>query len=258
MDMKKRFIHFLGGVLAIGIITLPLHRAAAYEAAPVSNGAALTGKVTFKGTVPPPKVFKIQKNPEVCGKNANSTPDGNRNLYEVTAKGGALQDVVIVIEGIEKGKAFDFDGANFQARLCQFSPYVTVGVKNKPFRVENFDDVIHNPHSYEIRGKARLTLFNMPLPEKGAKLDKPLPGRVKGDVVKLECDQHDFMHNWVKVVENPYYAVVGDDGTFKIDEIPPGKYEVTAWHPILGEQEKKEVTFTAGGKNALNFEFSAQ
>jgi hypothetical protein len=252
--MTMRF-GVVGWTAILGVLAIPLI-AGAYESAPVSNGAVLSGKVTFKGSVPPAKIFKIAKNPEVCGKHPSSTADGNRMLQEVRSRGGLLQDVVIFIEGVDKGKPFDFGGTDFVAKDCEFTPYVSVGVKNGPYRVENRDEVIHNPHTYEILGAARRTLLNQPLPNKGDRLDKPLKV-LRGKVVKLECDQHDFMHNWIKVVDNPYYAIVGGDGEFKIDEIPPGFYKIVAWHPILGEQVK-EVTFTAEGKTTLNFGFSGK
>jgi len=74
--------------------------------------------------------------------------------------------------------------------------------------------------------------------------------------MKLECDQHNYMNTWFTPVKNPYYAIIGEGGTFSIDQIPPGKYTVVAWHPILGKSEQ-EITFTAGGKQKADFEFSA-
>jgi hypothetical protein len=58
-------------------------------------------------------------------------------------------------------------------------------------------------------------------------------------------------------VENPYYAVVGDDGTFRIDQIPPGKYDVHAWHPTLGVQETI-VTVAPNGQSKADFKFAAK
>jgi hypothetical protein len=75
--------------------------------------------------------------------------------------------------------------------------------------------------------------------------------------MKVECDQHGFMQAWFYPVENPYYAVAGADGTYTIDQVPAGKYEVVAWHPILGHMEK-EVTVGASGKASLDFEFTAK
>jgi hypothetical protein len=48
--------------------------------------------------------------------------------------------------------------------------------------------------------------------------------------VKFKCDVHPWMFAYVGVVENPYFAVTGKDGTFKIANVPPGKYQIEAVH----------------------------
>ncbi len=151
---------------------------------------------------------------------------------------------------------------------CKFLPFTNVvartgkGRKGSPsMHVVNEDTVIHNPHTFEItinkRGKQiRRSLFNIGLPNKGSKLTKKLLVR-RSPIVKLQCDQHDFMHSWVRVVKNPYWAVVGKDGSYTIGQIPPGKYNLVAWHPILGEQ-KRGVTVGANGSINANFTFSGK
>ena len=37
--------------------------------------------------------------------------------------------------------------------------------------------------------------------------------------VKIECDAHNFMHEYLFVADNPYYSVTGEDGAFNIAEI---------------------------------------
>ena len=224
-----------------------------YEEAAVSDGGAIAGKISFKGKVPDPQHFLVQKNPDFCGK--------ERDFAFVRVKDGALQNVVVLIESIEKGKPFPATPTEFIGKECAFLPFVSIarkkGVDGWPvFKIENTDTVIHNPHTYAVSGKTRATLWNIGLPEKGSKLEKELKIR-KGNVIKLECDQHDFMHSWTRVVEHPYFAVVEDDGTFKIDGVPPGKYKLVAWHPILDEQTQ-EVTVAAKGSAKADFTFAGK
>jgi len=240
----KVYVRRLSLVVAI-LMVLPAGIAGAYETASVSSGATLAGKVTFKGKVPEPEVFEVEKNPEVCGK--------TRDLVTVSVKKGMLKDAVIYIKGIEKGKPFEIKekGTDVTAKECQFFPFTGVVVRKSKFRVENFDSVIHNPHTYELIGKARRTLFNKPLPDVGAKISMKIMMK-RGHVMKLECDQHNFMHNWFLRVKNPYYFVVGEDGRFSLDQIPPGRYKVIAWHPVLGTVEQE---VDVKGKVTVNFEF---
>ena len=59
-----------------------------------------------------------------------------------------------------------------------------------------------------------------------------------------------------RVVWNPYYSITSADGSFKLGQVPAGKYKVTAWHPYVG-QVTAEVTVSAGADAAANFELKA-
>jgi polysaccharide lyase family 4-like protein len=238
-------------VAAFGLAGTPV--VFGYEEAVVSDGGTISGKISFKGKVPDPQHFLVQKNPELCGK--------ERDFHFVRVKDGALQNVVVTIEGIGKGKPFTHAVTEFIVKECAFLPYVSIVTKKGAdgwpvFKIENTDTVMHNPHTYQVVGATRSTLFNIGLPEKGSKLEKELKVR-KGNVVKVECDQHDFMHSWTRVVEHPYFAVVEDGGNYKIDGVPAGKYKLVAWHPILGEQTQ-EITVAAEGTAKADFSFTGK
>ncbi|NIP99965.1 MAG: carboxypeptidase regulatory-like domain-containing protein, partial [Nitrospinaceae bacterium] len=68
----------------------------------------------------------------------------------------------------------------------------------------------------------------------------------------LQCDQHNFMEADARVVWNPYYSISAEDGSFKIDQIPAGKYKVTAWHPYIGTVTQ-EVTVSGGADAQVDF-----
>jgi hypothetical protein len=120
--------------------------------------------------------------------------------------------------------------------------------------------VLHNPHSFKVKGPSSATIFNIALSNKGDKLDKPLkpnspkPGE---SVFRMQCDQHDFMQIWALPVTSPYYAVVGEDGKFTIKDVPAGKYKVVAWHPRLnnGVPIEQELEVKDGASAAAKFEF---
>jgi hypothetical protein len=120
----------------------------------------------------------------------------------------------------------------------------------------NDPDILHNPHGYSVVGASRKTLFNKPLPSQGdvAQVTNNLKkfkakGKKKDTHFFLQCDQHNFMEADARIVWNPYYAITGADGAFKIDGIPAGKYKVTAWQPYVGEVSQ-DVTVGAGAAKA--------
>jgi hypothetical protein len=276
----KRFVlgfALVGAISFLGVSIASAQEASApkkYEEAPVSNGGTVSGKVTFKGSPPAPKMHELSKFPQsaFCGK---VDSDGKfRKQVLVSVNAGALSDVVVFIEGIEKGKPFKFPGTDVKTDTCRFlaqgpSTFVGIVMEGGEFRVENLDadpsdpksadGVLHNPHTYNIYGASSRTIFNKPLPTKGQVLNykfKKLDVK-KSPIVFLQCDQHNFMEAWFYSVKNPYYAVVGKDGTFTIDGIPPGEYEIQAWHPMMGEAKEQKVKIDANGKATVNFDFSS-
>ena len=224
--------------------------AAAYKVVEVKDGGAVTGKVTFTGTDPAPEIYAITKDPETCG-------TGDREIDFVQVNGNALTGVVVYLNKVKSGKAFPAEEAagDIDQQGCAFTPFMQVMHNGKNISVKNSDPVYHNIHTYEILGRARKTVFNVSQPDQGT-ITKQVKLK-RGTAMKVECDQHDFMHGFVFVAKNPYYAVVGADGSFKIADIPPGKYTIKAWLGTLGEQKAK-ITVEGGKEATANFEFKGK
>lgn len=220
--------------------------AAKYTVVDVTNGGSISGKVALAGEDQAAKIFAIAKDPEVCG-------TGNREVDYVKATGGALTDVVVYLDKVAEGKAFTGGDGNLDQKGCEFHPFLQVMHNEGTLEVLNSDPVSHNIHTYELIGKAKRTVINVSQPKQGSVITKKIKLR-KGVAMKIECDQHDFMHGFVFVARNPYYAIAGEDGSYMIDNIPAGKYTVKAWHGTLGEQ--KASVAVEGGKSAtVDFEF---
>ena len=75
-------------------------------------------------------------------------------------------------------------------------------------------------------------------------------------VMKFKCDVHPWMTAYVLVAGNPFFAVTGDDGSFKITGVPAGKYTVEAWHERYGTKTA-EITVDADKAAETAFQFSA-
>lgn len=237
-----------------------------YEESAVSNGGSISGVVHFSGKVPAPIMEDLNKgkNVEFCATHPNTGEGNIRPRVKVRVTEGKLKDTVVFIQNIEKGKAWSTDVINFDFQTCDVFPKVSVvrktpkGVKTGLLTITNRDEeILHNPHGYSVAGANRKTLFNKPLPSKGDVAD--VTKNFKRFKVKkdkhffLQCDQHNFMEADARVVWNPYYSISAAGGVFKIDQIPAGKYWVTAWHPYLGEVSQ-EVTVSGGTDVKADFE----
>ncbi len=261
MIKRRSIVAFLA---VAGLVAAPLLAQA---------GGTVTGKVTFSGKVPPPKEFAFSKfpNENFCKKNSSKSADGEtRLLKEVQlGSGNGLKDAVVSVRDInDKDWQKQFKNEPSQkvfAELCAFKPFTGIVVNKGDFYVENLDadpddpkskeGVLHNPHSFDVLGAKSSTLFNIGLAKKGDTLQKTIKMRMakKGSVMRLQCDQHEFMQGWYLPVDNPHYAVAKDDGTFEIKNVPAGKHKLMAWHPIAGQVEA-EVNVPDGGSVTANFE----
>jgi len=217
--------------------------AQAYEEAPVEGGGAISGRVGFEGEDPAPHVYAITKDNEVCG-------TGNVELDFVKVNDGGLADAVVYLKKVEAGKPFPPLATEVAQNRCVFEPFLTIMHNENNLVAINNDLVLHNVHTYELFGRVRKTVFNISQPNI-SRTEKPIKLR-RGPAMKVECDAHDFMHSFVFVARNPYYARVDDNGEFSIDNIPPGEYTLQSWHGTLGEQ-KTTVKVLANGSTAANF-----
>jgi hypothetical protein len=61
------------------------------------------------------------------------------------------------------------------------------------------------------------------------------------------------MGAFIGIVDHPFYAVTGADGSFSLKGLPPGTYTVEAVHEKLGKQTQ---TVTIGEKETRGVAFA--
>jgi Carboxypeptidase regulatory-like domain len=224
---------------AIAMCAMGVTLAQAYDEVPVTDGGTIEGKVIYNGAVPTKKIIP-NKDVEVCG--------GPRDepLIRVGSD-HAVEDAVVYLAEVAKGKPWPAASKppELDNRKCRFVPEVQV-IRAGPLDVVNSDPVLHNTHGYY----GKRTAFNMALPNEGQRIPAELP---RAGTVRLDCDAHGWMEGWIYVVDNPYYAITGADGTFKIADVPPGTYTLVAIQSLTGPVQQS-VTVTAGKPTNLSIE----
>jgi len=245
--MKRLITTFTVAVLC----TLPLmSQATVYKEISVGNGGTITGKVTLAGKDFAPKKYKVSKDNAVCG-------DADREIDFVRVVNGSLQDVVVYLDKIKEGKAFPAELEDSQTiqQGCEFKPFLGVMRDGGRLAVINKDPVLHNIHTYELKGRIKQTVFNVSQPDQNT-ITKTVTLE-KGTAMKVECDAHDFMHAYTFVAKNPYFAVVKADGSYSIDNVPAGKYKIKAWHGFLKDR-KGNVEVKASATAIVDFAFKGK
>jgi len=263
-------------IIASMLVLVPSPPAWSYEEIAVTNGGAITGKVTITGEEPAPKGFTLVTFPDpvYCGRISTGTGWRLLDEFAVAADGG-LKDVVIMLEDVPRGKPFSLTPPTIEARDCRFLPFVTTVRDKQDVIVLNMDPVMHDIQAYETSHLGPRVLFNVPLPMNphhpssagaDAQYHKHLPGEPVKQTIQMtkgrrifvmQCGFHAYMESWGMAVENPYYAVTGPDGTFTLPEVPPGDYTLVAWHPQAGTALEQKVTVTAKGTTTARFQFKA-
>jgi plastocyanin len=124
-----------------------------------------------------------------------------------------------------------------------FDPHVLVAQEGTTVQFENDDSVQHNVFWPSVGGNRKLA-HNMGTWPKGEK--RPFKFTQPG-VVPLLCNVHPEMSGYIVVSPTPYFAQTDAAGNYKIDNVPDGKYTVTAWHEG-SKPQSKPVNVSGAGK----------
>jgi plastocyanin len=223
-------------VLALLVLTSVAH---AQKAKPGS----IKGTVIFEGEAPE-RAKLVRDTDPYCAKVEKLSED-------VVVTKGRLKDVLVRVKNGTAGKhAAPAQPAAIDQKDCMYTPRVLGVMVGQKLGVRNSDGTFHNVHG-TLGGKL---LWNKP----HASGDGPLTldtSPKAGDVVEVVCDVHPWMKAYAVVQDHPFFAVTGEDGTFEIKGLAPGKYTLEAWHPTLGTKTMP-VKIGVGPKAAVTARFS--
>lgn len=241
-----------------------------YEEITVKDGGQVVGKITLTGQVPKPKGYNLVTLPDpyYCGRISDGQGWRILQPFQV-GPAGEFRDVVVYLEGIDRGKPFEQGGVpKIQAQDCQFLPFTTAVRDDQSVTVVNMDPVMHDIQAYETSHLGPRVLFNVPLPmnpqhprnfkdrSDAALYHKHMAGAPMKELVKLtkgrrvfvmQCGFHAYMESWGLAVTNPYFAKTDEQGRFTLTDVPPGTYKLVMWHPYIRTVNEQTVTISPKG-----------
>jgi plastocyanin len=179
---------------------------------------------------------------------ANSAPS-SASAYERRAVGPRpkaqpeLQSVVIFFGDLPATRSAPMQ-ASIAQKDEQFAPHLVAVTTGSSVAFPNEDPFFHNVFSLS-RGAA----FNLGRYPSGASRSKTF---TRSGIVKVFCEIHSHMSAVIRVFDHGWFAVPNDDGTYVIDNVPPGDHTLVAWHERIGERRDR-VTIRSGAATQANF-----
>src|ERR1700745_378075 len=213
---------------------------------PYPNTAAIAGKVTYTGTPAKPKLIDMAKQPECIKLN----PAGRLTEDIVTGPGNTLQHVLVYISGGDSAPGPPPDiAATFDQRDCQYATHVLPLRVGQDVSISNSDPFNHNIHPLGKINREwnRIQLAGTP----------PFSYSFENEeFIHVKCNIHAWMSAYFVVLKTRHVSVTKNDGSFRLPDLSPGRYTVTAWHEVYGTQ-KQEVTLGGREPQTVNFVFHA-
>ncbi len=218
--------------------------AAAPEVAVAAGAGSIRGVVTYANG-DPDTAIKMDADPVCAGLHTEAV-----HTEKVVAEAGHLANVFVYVkEGLTGSYSAPSEAHVLDQRGCQYFPHVSGLMVGQTLLIRNSDPTLHNIHALPKVNDE----FNQGQPFQDMELEKSF---TQSEVmVRFKCDVHPWMESWMAVLEHPFFAVSGSDGSFSIEGLPAGDYVVEAWHEELGTQTQS-VTVGEDGTVEVNFDFS--
>jgi plastocyanin len=168
----------------------------------------------------------------------------SRQVNRRTPDASEIANVVVFV----KNAPMELNLAPARASIAQrdeaFVPRVTAITRGATVEFPNFDAYFHNVFSL-----SRGATFDLGRFRKGEKRERSFS---RAGIIKVYCHIHSEMTATILVFDHRLYATPAANGSFAIDAVPPGTYQLSAWHERIGETTKS-VQVVAGEDASVEF-----
>src|SRR6202521_4992061 len=192
-----------------------------YKVVSCADARSISGTIKWSGPVPHELDFPITKDPQICAPDGNKTTSLERLI--VGSEGGVANSIVY-LKNISAGKAIELpeQRRHLDQKHCRYVPHILLVPQNTALQMQSSDATLHTIH---MDGAATYNL-PFPFPNQINSRTMATPG-----LVNLRCNGgHVWMNAEMMVVPHPYYAVTDESGRFEFAGVPPGTYQIVAWH----------------------------
>ena len=127
----------------------------------------------------------------------------------------------------------------------EFVPTVTVIQTGTAVVFPNRDPILHHVYSFSAAKTFEIKLYTGKSPREIV-FDKP-------GVVTLGCNIHDWMLAFIAVVSTPHFGKTDASGKARLRDLPPGAYDLFAWHPNQRSAPQPIKIAVDGADNIASF-----
>jgi hypothetical protein len=241
----KGFFRSLSVTILLFLIAGVALAQSGYQVVAVADGGAISGTVTWSGPQPTGLDVAINKDPEICDPQSHKTASLERL---VVGPDGGVANTIVFLKNITAGKPMNLPQPrrSLDQKQCRYEPHILLVPQSDSLSMRSSDHVLHTVH---MEGAAS---FNVAFPFTDRLISRQMdsPG-----VVNLQCNGgHVWMNAEMMVVSHPYYAVTDLDGKFTLTDVPPGLYQLVAWHEgwrVLGRKTSLDVFSQENVQRAL-------
>lgn len=243
--MKARY-KLLAPVSVLLICAFSLfHSASSVNAA---SPGQVAGTIKLDGPIPHQRGIDMSKDPS-CVAAHKDKPATLENVV-VGSNGGLANVVVYVSQGLAGNEAPASQPVQLVQKGCQYFPHVVAVDAGQHMKVLNEDQALHNIHPQPKNNPA----WNKSQTPGGPAID--IAWANQEIPIPVKCNVHPWMSAYIVVVKGPY-GVSDTTGSFKLENLSPGNYTLTAWQETYGTQTQN-VTVAAGKPTPVSFTFKAK
>lgn len=253
--MRVRIGAMLALVVLVGCSKQPVAKpvvaepAVAYYTVDGATAGSVTGKIKFAGKAPARKLIDMSGDPACVEAHKGKAYDES---LVVGANGSVANAFVYIKSGLE-GKKFAVPAQPvvIDQNGCWFRPRIMGVQTGQTFQVINTDPVTHNIHP--------MAMTNREWNHSQGAGDPPMNRKFQQAevMIPVKCNIHSWMRAYIGVLDHPYFAVSGEDGSFTIANLPAGTYTLAVWQEKLGTQEQ-QITVTPKAAATVEFLLKAK
>ena len=218
-----------------------------------TEGGTVTGIVKFAGPKPPVKPIKDITGNAYCGEHCKGqAPLEEKWVFGKNGDDDTFANVLVYVAKGLDGKKFDppKEPKILDQVGCVYTPRVVGVMVGQTLLIRNSDATLHNVIGNLKTNKS----FNEGMTVKGATLEKVFQNP------ELKADFRCFMHPWMvgfdHVLEHPFFAITGPDGSFTLKGLPPGEYEIATLHESSRFEASARVTVKVGAGETQKVAFT--